>query len=397
MDCQKCGEQIVEGAMFCNRCGSKIKQASSETAAFKNKKAIIIGSGSLLVVLVLVVIAFVALRANNPVRQFKQAIQHSDYAKAASVYQEDIKGNSKRENELLLYLTDEIKKTADNFKNQKIDYQTAKESFETLQQTNILTTEISQAVDEMNKLNDSRTAFKTAGELLKNKNIKDAQTQLKKVIEADENYQNAQELIKTTAVEYKNMTLNEAEQLASQQKFAEAIALLTDALAVVPSDSDITAKKTVYDQQNKEKIAAERKKKVEELQTNQEVSVLSSKMVKTGTYFDFYHVQVIVKNNSNKVVKNFNVRWLAYDSQGYPIKLDSSDFLQGGTADAANIQTGKTYGENAGWTIVSNGEKAATVMACVYQVEYYDGSKWTNPYYEYWLEDYKEKPLKISG
>ncbi|MFP4697360.1 MAG: DUF5780 domain-containing protein [Eubacteriales bacterium] len=29
-------------------------------------------------------------------------------------------------------------------------------------------------------------------------------------------------------------------------------------------------------------------------------------------------------------------------------------------------------------------------LACVIEVTFEDGTKWQNPYYEYWLEEYKD-------
>lgn len=94
---------------------------------------------------------------------------------------------------------------------------------------------------------------------------------------------------------------------------------------ILSNDPDLASKKTVIEKQNEEKLAAERRKKMEELKANQEISVVSSKVIKTGTYIDFYHVQRVVKNNTNKVIKNYKARWFAYDNNGFPIKLDSSE------------------------------------------------------------------------
>lgn len=50
-----------------------------------------------------------------------------------------------------------------------------------------------------------------------------------------------------------------------------------------------------------------------------------------------------------------------------------------------------TYGSDSGWRISDDDTpEAKQFLACVKEVEYYDGSKWVNPYYDYWVEEYKE-------
>ncbi|WP_281180375.1 DUF5780 domain-containing protein [Paenibacillus tianmuensis] len=59
-----------------------------------------------------------------------------------------------------------------------------------------------------------------------------------------------------------------------------------------------------------------------------------------------------------------------------------------------NIQPGKSGGGDSGWRLTggfNKGTDAVTFKASVKEVEYYDGSKWENPYYPYWVE---EKPIQ---
>ncbi|RXZ81928.1 zinc ribbon domain-containing protein [Paenibacillaceae bacterium] len=303
---------------------------------------------------------------------------------------------SHKESEVEAYLKTDIENVKQDFTKESIDYNLAVNQLGTIKNINLLNAEVSAALSEINKLNDSRAAFKTGKGLLEAQNIKDAIVELKKVIEADEAYYIiAQELIKDTSADYKSAILDEANKLSSEQKFDEAIKLLGEALTIIPNDSDLTAKQTVYNKQHEEQLAAQLKEKIANLKENQKVSVVT-----TGTFTDWVDdifVTITVKNNTEKVVKKYDVGWMGFDKDGYPVKTGwlSPDFLNVGNSET-NIQPGKTYGANSGWRLTGGTSKsndAVKFIACVKEVEYYDGTKWENEYYPYWVEANKEKPL----
>ncbi|MFC9776603.1 DUF5780 domain-containing protein [Paenibacillus chitinolyticus] len=393
--CSKCGnETLEEDSLFCKKCGSKLSPDS--TKPDKRKKFWIGGS---LALLLLIGAAGTFIILNNPMTKFKRAVQGNQVSEATSVYKQTIKGDAEKEKKADAFIKDEVNRIQEAFKSNKLEHQQAIASLETLKKLEVLKPSVEAAVNNVNQLNESRTSFKKGQEYLANKNFKDAIVELKKVIKEDQNYAQAQELISTHTTEYKTAALKDAEQFSDSQDYDKAIGILSDALVVAPNDSDMIAKKSSFQKLNEAKKAEERKKKIEETKSSQEVSTdHASIVIQSSEYKALYPdmIQVIVRNNTDKTVKNMDVSMLGYDSNGFPVKIkrkygsESFEFI--GSAESVNIIAKGTFGHNYGWEL-NEGHGVKKVLAAVKEVEYYDGTKWTNPYYEYWLDENKEKPL----
>lgn len=397
--CDKCGNELSDESLFCNKCGAKNGvNTNQKMLFFKSRKWLY----TLSVLVVIFIIAGVFFMVNsNPIHAFKNSIQDSSYKDAINIYDKEIKGNIKRETEVEKYLESDLMKIQQDFEEEKIDYDKAISKIEVIKKTELLASKVSDVQNNINALNNSRIAYRTGNELIKNDNIKDALIELKKVTEKDsKNYAKAKELIEKSSSTYKNIILNNADKAASNNKFEEALNEINQGLTIIPNDADLIAKKSVYEKKNEEQIANERKIKIQETKDKQEIVVEKASIIVQSTEYKTLYpdmIQVIAKNKSNKTVKNMVVVSLGFDSNGLPVKIkgeysSNGDYVFEGTAEDVNIIPNATFGKDKGWSLdESHGIKS--VLSCVKEVEYYDGTTWENEYYNYWLDEYKEKPL----
>ncbi len=108
-------------------------------------------------------------------------------------------------------------------------------------------------------------------------------------------------------------------------------------------------------------------------------------------------IQVIVKNVSDKTIKDMKIGSIAFDQNGYPVKIKpfwgiSEEYEFVGHAENVNIIAGGRFGDSQGWKL-DESHGISKVLSCVQSVTFYDGTTWENPYYQYWIKEYKEKPL----
>ncbi|MGI6327646.1 MAG: DUF5780 domain-containing protein [Dethiobacteria bacterium] len=131
------------------------------------------------------------------------------------------------------------------------------------------------------------------------------------------------------------------------------------------------------------------------------VSVISTNILVQDTKHKTLYpdlVEIVIQNNSDETIRDYKVGMLAYDENGYPVKIEWSwDFSGGdyekiGIAEDANVLPGKTYGKNKGWKL-SDPHNIHYILACVYEATFYDGKTWKNPNYNNWRNSFIEKPL----
>lgn len=395
INCPECQREISDTVKACPHCGYVITGGSEKKEtmvstnpadAGKSRKVwrkvlpgcIIVG------IIVICVAAFIAVPAfKSPVKSYLSAIKSESYEEAKTVYNSDIKGKLNKEAEFEEVVNEYIKKIISDYQEETIDFKTADSLLNTIVKSEVMVTESTDAFNEITALNDSRIAYESAVNYENESNYEDAILQYNKVIKEDEHFKNAQEKITSLKQQYKTNVLTYAKALKEKENYFEAINVLTDALSVFPGDPELKEAYNRYETQY-----------INQLRWTQEITVEKAYLYTYGYSIDFYGLTAVVKNNSSEVVKDFEIGLLAYDKDGYPLNIGYNGVLFKGNANACNIQPEETYGSDQYWNLsLGQGADIDTVIGCVERCTYYDDSTWENPYYQYWLDEHKEKPL----
>lgn len=110
-------------------------------------------------------------------------------------------------------------------------------------------------------------------------------------------------------------------------------------------------------------------------------------------------IKIILNNKSDQAIKNIEIGFLAWDSNNFPIKIkpqysfgnEKFEFI--GIGENVNIIGNSIWDVDRGWNLDEN-HGITTLKANVKKVEFYNGTTWTNPLYDTWIQEYKEKPLQ---
>lgn len=355
-----------------------------------DKKTILI----IVAVIILIIVIGIFKYFTSPATKFKQNLDNVDVSKLNEIYSSTQSYDEKKNIEKIFQ--DKLKSIVEEFVNGTKSYENAIEEVERYNDIKDFEDDIKEAKENIEKVKVSKDNFMQGQENEENGNMLEAMKNYLKVIETDNNnYKIAQDYIKNNKDELKNNTLKEIDTLISQNDYITANQKIKELQEIISNDTQITEKSNQIKDKAKEQ-------EIEKYKNEQEITVESARiLVQDTTYKALYPdmIEVIIKNNSSKTIKDYNVSILAYDSNNYPLKIKPQFNYNGGAfefigqADNVNVVAGATGGRNYGWKLDEN-HGISKVIAIVKDATYYDGSKWENPYYNYWIEQYKEKPLQ---
>lgn len=357
----------------------------------KDNKKIVLGIAG--IIIIVIIIAFLKY-LNNPVVKFKQNLDNVDVSKLQEIYSTTQSYDEKKKIEKIFQ--DKLKYLVESFVNGSKDYDNTIEEINRYSNIKEFENSIKSAKDDIENVKSSKDSFVEGQKYEKEENTLEAIKNYSKVIELDKNnYKVAQDYIKNNKENLKDKTLAEVDSLISNNDYVTANQKIKDLQDVISNDNEITEKSNQIKDKAKEQ-------EIEKYKNEQEVTVESAKiLVQDDRYKSLYPdmIEVVIKNNSNKTIKDYNVAVLAYDNNNYPLKIkpqfnyNGGGFEFTGQADNVNVVSGATGGKNYGWKLDS-AHGISKVIAIVKDVTYYDGTTWDNPYYTYWIEQYKEKPLQ---
>ncbi|MCX8075268.1 MAG: DUF5780 domain-containing protein [Clostridia bacterium] len=332
------------------------------------------------IVIVLVISTILVLYFKNPKNSFIYNLNNNNFTKANEIYEKSIKYDKKVQVETEIEVEKIIASITENFNNAKKGYNESIELLNSVEKTGMLKDKVIEAKKIVEDLNKSKTAYLKAIEYSKSGDYYNTLVEFNSVIEKDINYNIAKEKSSEILSKYREELFKTVDENVAKGDYDKSIELLTQLSKISPEDKEIQTKIEVY-----------KDKKIVSLKDKQEVNVVSADF-HTQWYSDTVSgIKVIIKNNTNKVIKNYTLGILAYDKDNYPLQISYSNTLFRGKGESVNIQPGQTGGEDTYFDIYYNEEKMKTAIACVESVEYYDGTEWTNPYYQLWLEKYNDK------
>lgn len=238
------------------------------------KRKFVMSISILIILLCVSVVAYFCL--NNPVKKFETYFDSGKYEQAMAIYNKNSK-NLNFENSIKEYLINKSNEIETNLDDGKITYEDAINELDKFSKSGLNNDEINSIKDLINNLNNSMNAYKNAKQLINENKSFDAIELLNQVIKKDKNYDDAQNLIKDQLNSAKKQKLDEAQNYASKEDYANALISIQSILKYLPDDAELKDKENTY---KKSKADADK-----EAAKEKAVSILTQKNSKNNYTF----------------------------------------------------------------------------------------------------------------
>lgn len=128
-------------------------------------------------------------------------------------------------------------------------------------------------------------------------------------------------------------------------------------------------------------------------------------VVQSDEYKSLYPdlLSATVVNNSKNDIKDIVVGFVAWDSNGLPVKvLHQFDFMGGDSYSTecnfedVNLVPGATYGADGGLPLAEECNTIKAFRACVLSYTTFEGETWENPYYDAWEKMYAGTKQQVN-
>lgn len=164
---------------------------------------------------------------------------NADVESLKEYYDHKIKKNEALRDKTFRELKTQIEDIMAQFEEEKLSFDEAKQQLDNMKPIGIVTTEVENAENKMQELQDSWSAFAQAGEYEEKQDYKNALLEYETVIDRDKNYATAQEKIDSIRDIVRKEAGADAEGLLGENKYAEAFKAIDEAMEVLGSDEQL--------------------------------------------------------------------------------------------------------------------------------------------------------------
>lgn len=257
------GATVTMGAEFRNMAATASEQNpyfEEPSKKKKGKKKLILAAVITVLVVAAGVSAFIAYkRITDPVSNFQTAIKDQDYNEASQLFQGELKNGDAAKlemvEEFVVSYADEIKA---QYINGEIEYENALNQLREMEKFEADGGEqLREIIESVNALYLSRTSYDKAIESIEYGDYESAINDLRRVIQEDPNYAQAQIKISEAIRNYKDEVLDSLLELEADKQYDEAILRLKAGLLLVPDDADFLAQIEDYEKKIENDIVLE--------------------------------------------------------------------------------------------------------------------------------------------
>lgn len=261
MVCEKCGNNIPDGAEKCTSCGASdfgkneksigapAPEVTANTAVGGgNRKKIMIISAMCAILLIGGIGGCSAYQYYNSPRQvMNRSIDSGNYDEAYELYAENFE-NEDMPDKLFSAFSERLDMARQQFTAREKDYSETLLEINRIKDMDIaeLDDKADTFIEYINTLNTSRTAFALGTEYLDKTDYVAAMVQFKLVIEEDGDYSTAQENLKKSVELYRKEQLDKAASSADSGDYDSAITVINGALKTLENDQELTQRLEIY-------------------------------------------------------------------------------------------------------------------------------------------------------
>lgn len=223
----------------------------------KKKKGVVIASIIGALVIAAGIAGYIAYtHFTDPVNQFQTAVMEGDFTSAEQLYRDELKfGDSDKLEEAEAFIVNHAEDVKNKYTGNEIEYENALAQLQEMGKLGIVSSdELQPMISAINSLRTSRAAYENAQADITAGDWKSAIGELRKVVQEDSNYTEAQTQLADAVRSYKDELMGELSEFDIDKDYSGAISTLRAGLQVVPDDADFLTKIADYEQKISDEI-----------------------------------------------------------------------------------------------------------------------------------------------